>query len=50
MRHSFVTYGVPIFGFTDMAQWAGHSEDVQIKHYKGKATKEQALKFWQIMP
>lgn len=50
MRHSFVTYGVPIYGTKDMALWAGHSEDIQAKHYKNLATKEQGERFFALRP
>lgn len=50
MRHSFCTYALPVFGVKDTALWAGHSEDVLLRDYAERVTKEEAKKFWALMP
>ena len=50
MRHSFVSYGLPLHGAAQVALWAGHSEAVLFAHYRELVTKEAAAEFWRIAP
>lgn len=50
LRHSFVSYSVPVHGAALTASWAGHSESVLFAHYRELVTPEQAAAFWKIMP
>jgi integrase len=50
MRHSFVSYAFPIWGATQTAIEAGHSEGVLFQHYREVVTKEQAEEFWALRP
>ncbi len=50
MRHSFVSYSLPIAGASATALQAGHSESVLFAHYRELVTPEQAAAFWNIRP
>ncbi len=50
LRHSAVSYGVPIYGARDVALWAGHSEKVLFNTYRELATVEQAREYFAILP
>lgn len=51
LRHSWCTYQ---FGLTQnshqTAAWAGHEESICMKHYRGRVTKDEAVKFFDLMP
>jgi len=50
LRHTFVSYSIPMLGMTQTALEAGHSESVLIEHYRKLATKADAERFWAIRP
>jgi len=50
MRHSFCSYCLPIFGERDEAQWAGHSPEMAVAHYRELVTVEAAREFWGVRP
>ena len=50
MRHSFVSYSLPIHGSARTAQEAGHSEAVLFQHYRELVTREEAEAFWAVLP
>lgn len=50
MRHSFVSYSLPIHGSTKVSNWSGHSERVLFAHYAAIVTPEQAKAFAQLTP
>lgn len=50
LRHSFVSYSVPVFGIKQTANEAGHSEDMLFKHYRELVTPTDAETFWKIRP
>lgn len=50
MRHSFVTYHLPIHGIAKTALEAGHSEQILFAHYRELTTLQEAEKFWKIKP
>lgn len=50
-RHSFVSYHLAKFeNAGKSALEAGHSEDMLFAHYRALVTREQAEKFWSILP
>jgi len=50
MRHSFCSYGLPVFGAQKIAEWAGHSETILFAHYRERVTPEAAKEFWALRP
>lgn len=50
LRHSFVSYGVPMWGVTQTALAADHSEKVLADHYRALVTRADAERFWEILP
>jgi integrase len=50
LRHSFISYSLPIQGAAKTALEAGHSETILFKHYRELVTREQAEEFWRILP
>lgn len=50
LRHSFVSYSLPIHGVAETARQAGNSEEKVHSNYKALVTREAALQFWAIMP
>jgi len=50
LRHSFCSYGLPIFGAAKIAEWAGHSEKILFRHYRERVRMEEAVKFWGLTP
>lgn len=50
LRHSFVSYAVPIHGKTQAALMADHSEAVLEQHYRALVTRADAERFWRIIP
>lgn len=50
LRHSFVSYGVPIWGVSQTALKADHSEGVLKQHYRELVTRASAVQFWNILP
>jgi integrase len=50
MRHSFCSYSLPVYGASQTAAWAGHSESMLFKHYRELVTLEAAREFWSITP
>lgn len=50
LRHSFCSYGVPKYGASQIAQWAGHSEQVLFAHYRERVKPKDAEAFWAITP
>lgn len=50
LRHSFVSYAVPIHGIAMTGLMADHSEAVLKKHYRELVPRSAAEKFWQILP
>lgn len=51
LRHSAATYRYALTGNSaETASIMGHSEDVAMKHYRGLATKEEAERFFAVMP
>ncbi len=50
LRHSFVSYAMPMHGASTTAAWAGHSESVLFNHYRAVVTKPEAERFWQLTP
>jgi site-specific recombinase XerD len=50
LRHSFCSYGVPVYGSAWTARAAGHEEAVLKLHYDAIADPNEAKKFWEIMP
>ncbi len=50
MRHSFVSYSLPVHGSARTAQEAGHSEQVLFQHYRELVTASQAEAFWAVLP
>ena len=50
-RHSFGTYRVALTGNSaETASIMGHAERVGLRYYRGKVTKEDAIKYFSIMP
>ena len=50
MRHSYVSYHNELFGWQETVKSAGHSLAMMIEHYRALVTREQAEKFWGIVP
>ena len=50
LRHSFVSYSLPIHGVSETARQAGNSEEKVHHNYKALVTREQAERFWAILP
>ena len=50
LRHSFVTYAMPVKGSTWTVEQAGHSLSVSLKHYRSLASKADCEAFWSIIP
>lgn len=50
LRHSFVSYAVPVWGPAQVAQWSGHSEAVLFAHYRELVTRAEADRFWRLIP
>lgn len=50
LRHSFVSYSVPIHGAALTASWAGHTESVLFANYRELVTEANAREFWAIRP
>lgn len=50
MRHSFVSYSLPVHGSARTAQEAGHSEAVLFAHYRELVTAAQTAEFWAVLP
>ena len=51
LRHTFGTYRFALTGNSaETASIMGHSEDVGNKFYRGRAPKDDAMKFFKIMP
>jgi integrase len=50
MRHTFVSNYYPIHGPKETALAAGHSESVLFQHYRELVTREDAERFWGILP
>jgi integrase len=50
LRHSFVSYSIPIHGISETAREAGHSESELHRSYKDLVSKSSARAFWSIMP
>lgn len=50
LRHSFVTYAMPVKGSTWTVEQAGHSLSVSLKHYRSLASKADCEAFWSITP
>lgn len=50
LRHSFVSYSIPIHGISETAREAGHSESILHENYKVPVPKSEARKFWEIWP
>ena len=50
LRHSFVTYAMPVKGATWTVEQAGHSLSVSLKHYRSLVSKPKAEAFWAISP
>lgn len=50
LRHSFVSYAVPIFGVSQTALMADHSETVLNRHYRELVRRADAERFWSILP
>lgn len=49
LRHSFVSYALPIWGPTQVAQWSGHSEAILVAHYRELVPKHEAERFWRLL-
>jgi integrase len=50
IRHSFCSYAVTTKGFTWTSLQSDHSEAILKKHYWEVASKEDAARYWQIVP
>jgi site-specific recombinase XerC len=50
LRHSFVSYSLPIHGVAETARHAGNSEQKVHSNYKALVNEDQAKAFWRIMP
>ena len=51
MRHSFCSYYLAYHeDAAETALQAGHTEGVLFKHYRALVEKEEAEKFWKLMP
>jgi integrase len=50
LRHSFCSYGLPVYGATKIAEWAGHSEQVLFDHYRERVKPDDAKAYWAIRP
>jgi len=50
LRHTFVSYAVPVLGMAQTALEAGHSELVLLENYRSLAKKQDAERFWKILP
>ncbi len=50
LRHSFVSYALPIRGISQTAMDAGHSESILFQHYRELVTRAESEKFWSILP
>jgi integrase len=50
LRHSFVSYSLPVIGISKTAMEAGHSEQVLFAHYRELVTAKDAAEFWKIKP
>jgi integrase len=51
-RHSFASYGVPVWGAQYVAEQLGHrgGEEVLHNHYKALVSKHDAEKYWALRP
>ena len=51
LRHSFCTYQFALTGNSaETAMICGHSEAIEMKHYRGRVTKEEAQRYFGILP
>ena len=51
LRHSFATYQFALTNNSaETAAICGHSESIAMKHYRGRVTKEEAERFFSIVP
>ena len=51
LRHSYCTYQFALTGNSaETASLAGHSESICMKHYRGRVTKDEAIKYFDILP
>jgi integrase len=50
LRHSFVSYAIPIHGTAKVARAAGHTEWIQAEHYDAIVEEKQAHLFWSLTP
>lgn len=50
LRHSFVSYAVPIHGIAQTGLLADHSEAILKRHYRALVTRAEAERFWSILP
>lgn len=50
LRHSFVSYTMPMHGAAKVAHWSGHSERVLFNSYRALVSDEQAVQFMKLMP
>ena len=51
LRHSFATYQFALTGNSaETATICGHSEAIAFKHYRGRVTREDAERFFNIVP
>ena len=50
-RHSFATYRFALTNNSaETAAICGHSEDIAMKHYRGRVTHDEAIKYFDIVP
>lgn len=50
LRHSFVSYAVPVHGIALSGILADHSEAILKRHYRALVTRSDAERFWAILP
>jgi hypothetical protein len=50
MRHSYCSYGLPIFGVRDLVLQAGHDEGILFKHYRELVRRSDCERYWNLTP
>ena len=50
LRHSFVSYMMPLHGAAKVAAWAGHSEAILFNHYRALVSELECQRFLQLKP
>lgn len=50
LRHSFCSYGLPKYGASKIAEWAGHSEQILFAHYRERVRPDDVERYWALRP